>query len=280
MKLARIGSKGLEIPAVRDDGGNYRDLSGVIDDINGQALADMSWATNLDISQLPILPANQRIGPCVGAVGKLICVGLNYSDHAAETGSKIPKEPILFGKATSSINGPFDNVIIPKGSTQTDWEVELAVVIATETKYVSEEEALDHVAGYCIINDISERAFQSKRSGQWIKGKSADTFAPLGPWLVTKDEIPDPQNLNMWLTIDGEKRQAGSTMTMIFGIKTLISYISQFMSLQPGDIIPTGTPPGVGLGMSPPIYLQPGQIMELGIEGLGTQRQRVVAWSP
>lgn len=278
MKLARIGSKGAEKPAVLDEEGNYRDLSSIIEDIDGSTLSDMSWADNLDITSLPKFQKDIRVGACVGSVGKIICIGLNYSDHAAETGSRLPKEPILFSKATSSINGPYDSVIIPRGSKMTDWEVELAVVIAKETCYVSETDAWEHIAGYCIVNDISEREFQTRRSGQWIKGKSADTFAPIGPWLVTKNEIPDPQNLQMWLNVDGEQRQKGSTNTMIFGVANLVSYISQFMSLQPGDIIPTGTPPGVGLGMKPPVYLRPGQIMELGIEGLGFQRQSVVAW--
>ena len=279
MKLARLGPVGTEKPAVIDETGNYRDLSSIIPDITGKTLEDLSWAEGLDINSLPIFPENSRIGPCVGEIGKLICVGLNYSDHAAETGNPIPKEPILFGKATSSIIGPNDNVVIPRNSTKTDWEVELGVVISKEAKYVSEENALEHVAGYCVVNDVSEREFQIEMGGQWIKGKSCDTFAPIGPWMVTRDEIPDPQNLKMWLEVDGLRRQDGSTKTMIFGVSTLVSYISRFMSLQPGDIIPTGTPPGVGLGLKPPLFLKPGQTMKLGIEGLGTQTQKVVAAS-
>ncbi len=279
MKFARIGPRGQEKPAVLDTDGNYRDLSTIINDINGTTLADMSWADNLEMDSLPVFPDGMRVGPCVGEVGKIICVGLNYSDHAAETGAKIPKEPILFGKATSSITGPYDNVIIPKGSEKTDWEVELGIVIGKTSSYVAEDDSLDHVAGYCVINDVSERSFQTERGGQWIKGKSADSFAPIGPWLVTRDEIADPQNLKMWLDIDGHRRQSGSTHTMIFGVKTLVSYISHFMSLQPGDIIPTGTPPGVGLGMKPTTFLRPGQVIELGIEGLGAQRQDVIAWT-
>lgn len=279
MKLARLGGVGKEIPAAMDTNGAYRDLSGVIPDINGSTLNDMSWLEGLDLNTLPVIPDNTRIGPCVGNVGKLICVGLNYSDHAAETNNPIPEEPILFGKATSSITGPYDNVIIPRGSTKTDWEVELGIVIGKEAKYVSETEALNHVAGYCVVNDVSEREFQIEKGGQWIKGKSCDTFAPIGPWVVTKDEIPNPQKLKMWLDVDDQKRQDGSTETMIFGVSTLISYISRFMSLQPGDIIPTGTPPGVGLGLNPPVFLKPGQTIKLGIEGLGIQTQKVVASS-
>lgn len=279
MKLARLGDVGKEIPAAMDANGAYRDLSGVIPDINGSTLNDMSWLEGLDLNTLPVIPDNTRIGPCVGNVGKLICVGLNYSDHAAETNNPIPEEPILFGKATSSITGPYDNVIIPRGSTKTDWEVELGIVIGKEAKYVSETEALSHVAGYCVVNDVSEREFQIEKGGQWIKGKSCDTFAPIGPWVVTKDEIPNPQKLKMWLDVDDQKRQDGSTETMIFGVSTLISYISRFMSLQPGDIIPTGTPPGVGLGLNPPVFLKPGQTIKLGIEGLGIQTQKVVASS-
>ncbi len=279
MKLARLGDVGKEIPAAMDTNGAYRDLSGVIPDINGSTLNDMSWLEGLDLNTLPVIPDNTRIGPCVGNVGKLICVGLNYSDHAAETNNPIPEEPILFGKATSSITGPYDNVIIPRGSTKTDWEVELGIVIGKEAKYVSETEALNHVAGYCVVNDVSEREFQIEKGGQWIKGKSCDTFAPIGPWVVTKDEIPNPQKLKMWLDVDDQKRQDGSTETMIFGVSTLISYISRFMSLQPGDIIPTGTPPGVGLGLNPPVFLKPGQTIKLGIEGLGIQTQKVVASS-
>lgn len=278
MKLARLGERGAEAPAILDNQGQYRNLTGIVDDINGQTLSDLSWAVDLDISNLPEFPLGTRIGPCVGSVGKLVCVGLNYSDHAKETGAKIPEQPILFGKATSSLSGPNDDVIIPKGSSKTDWEVELGVVIGDEARYISEEKALDFVAGYCVVNDISEREFQIERGGQWIKGKSADTFAPIGPWLVTRDEIPDPQNLKMWLDVDGTRRQDGSSQNMIFSVCSLVSYISQFMSLQPGDIIPTGTPSGVGLGMKPPTFLRAGQVMELGIEGLGSQRQKLIAW--
>lgn len=277
MKLARIGSPGNEVPAILSDDGHYRDLSSVVSDIDGDSLADLSWSTGLDPVALPCLPADARVGACVGSVGKLIAVGLNYSDHAAETGQRIPKEPILFGKATSSICGPFDDVIIPRGSEKLDWEVELAIVIGKAASYVSEMNATDHIAGYCIMNDVSERAFQIERSGQWIKGKSADTFGPTGPWLVTKDEISDPQNLGMWLDVDGTRQQDGNTSTMIFGVRMLVSYISQFMSLQPGDIITTGTPPGVGMGKNPQVFLQAGQTMTLGVEGLGEQRQTVVA---
>ncbi len=276
MKLARIGDPGSEVPAVLGSDGTYRDLSSVIDDIGGDALADMSWTEGLAIASLPELPPDSRIGPCVGSVGKLIAVGLNYSDHAAETGQKIPKEPILFGKATSCICGPNDNVILPRGSEKLDWEVELAIVIGREASYVDEADAESHIAGYCIVNDVSERSFQIERSGQWIKGKSADTFGPTGPWLVTRDEIPDPQNLAMWLDVEGERRQDGNTSTMIFGVFTLVSYISRFMSLQPGDIITTGTPPGVGMGRNPQEFLRAGQVMTLGIEKLGQQRQVVV----
>jgi len=275
MKLARLGLPRQEKPAVVDINGNYRDLSPVIPDINGSTLSDMSWASNLNLSLLNIIPPDTRIGSCVGNIGKLICVGLNYSDHAEETGNPIPNEPILFGKATSAIIGPYDTVVIPRGSTKTDWEVELGVVIGKEASYVEEANALEHVAGYCIVNDISEREFQIEKGGQWIKGKSCDTFAPIGPWLVTKDEIIDPQQLKMWLEVDGKRFQDGSTKTMIFNVPTLVSYISQFMSLQPGDVIPTGTPPGVGLGQKPQIYLKPGQTMRLGIEGLGEQEQIV-----
>jgi ureidoglycolate lyase len=232
-----------------------------------------------DLAGLPELDKNQRIGPCVGRVGKFICVGLNYADHAAESGLDVPKEPVLFMKATSAICGPNDDVIIPKNSTQTDWEVELGVVIGKEARYVDAADALDHVAGYCVVNDVSEREFQTKRSGQWVKGKSADTFGPIGPWLVTRDEIADPQSLGMWLEVDGHRYQNGSTKTMVYGVAHVVSYISQFMSLQPGDIITTGTPPGVGMGIKPdPVYLKPGQTMRLGVEGLGEQTQRTVAW--
>lgn len=260
-----------------DGGGTIRDLSGVVDDIAGDVLSDDGMARLLavDPQSLPSLDAASRIGPCVGHVGKFICVGLNYSDHAAEAGMDVPSEPILFAKATSAICGPNDQVLIPRGSDKTDWEVELGIVIGREARYVPEAQAMDHVAGYCVINDISERAFQIERGGQWIKGKSADTFGPIGPWLVTRDEISDPQALGMWLEVDGHRYQDGSTATMIFGVRHLVHYISQFMSLQPGDVISTGTPPGVGMGQKPQVFLRSGQTMRLGIEGLGEQTQTV-----
>lgn len=239
----------------------------------------MDWATGLDPKSLPELSSDLRIGPCVARTGKFICIGLNYSDHAAETGQEAPVEPILFGKATSSIVGPNDDVMIPKDGTKVDWEVELGVVIGKEAKYVSREQAPDHIAGYCIVNDVSERAFQIERTGQWIKGKSADTFGPIGPWLVTPESIGDPSNLSMWLEVDGNRYQDSSTSKMIFDVPELVSQVSKFMSLQPGDLIATGTPPGVGLGMNPQVYLTPGQVMTLEIEGLGRQCQRVVAYS-
>src|SRR5690554_4513642 len=281
MKLMRVGARGAEKPAILDADGTIRDLSGIVSDIAGDTLSSDGLARirATDLSTLPALDANQRIGACVGQVGKFICIGLNYADHAAETGASIPKEPILFMKATSAISGPNDDVIIPKNSKKTDWEVELGVVIGKEARYVDEADALDHVAGYCLVNDLSEREFQTERSGQWVKGKSADTFGPIGPWLVTRDEIADPQNLGMWLEVDGHRYQNGSTRTMIFGVAHVVSYISQFMSLQPGDIISTGTPPGVGMGIKPaPIFLKAGQTIRLGIEGLGEQTQRTVAY--
>ncbi|WP_196258665.1 fumarylacetoacetate hydrolase family protein [Pelagibacterium limicola] len=282
MKLMRVGAKGAEKPAILANDGTIRDLSGLVDDIAGSALTPEGLAriAAADHSSLPQLDASERIGPCVGRVGKFICVGLNYSDHAAESGMAVPPEPVLFMKATSAICGPNDDVIIPKNSKKTDWEVELGVVIGKEARYVEESDALDHVAGYCVVNDLSEREFQTERSGQWVKGKSADTFGPIGPWLVTRDEVPDPQNLDMWLEVDGHRYQNGSTRTMVFGVAHLVSYISHFMSLQPGDIITTGTPPGVGLGIKPePIYLKPGQTMRLSVAGLGEQQQKTVAYS-
>lgn len=277
MKLLRIGEPGQEKPAVLDTNGTLRDLSAHIDDISGDALSDagLDALRALNLSDLPELPADSRIGPCVGHVGKIVCVGLNFSDHAAEAGMPAPEEPIIFLKASTSICGPNDDVLIPRGSQKTDWEVELGVVIGTTARYVEEANALDHVAGYCIVNDVSEREHQLERGTQWTKGKSADTFAPLGPWLVTRDEVSDPEALHMWLDVDGHRYQDGSTRTMIFGVAHLVHYISQFMTLQPGDVISTGTPPGVGLGQKPPVYLCKGQVMELGIEGLGTQRQTV-----
>lgn len=277
MKLLRVGPLGQEKPALYDQSGVYRDLSAHIKDLSGDVLNDEGLAKlrNIDEESLPILDANIRIGACVGHVGKFICIGLNYSDHAAETGMTLPDEPVLFFKATSAICGPNDDILIPRNSTKTDWEVELGIIIGKEARYVSEGTAMDHVAGYCVINDVSERSFQLERSGQWVKGKSADTFGPIGPWLVTRDEVADPQNLKMWLEVDGHRYQEGSTATMVFGVRHLVSYISQFMSLQAGDVISTGTPPGVGMGQNPQIYLKEGQVMSLGIEGLGKQKQKV-----
>ncbi|WP_127902063.1 fumarylacetoacetate hydrolase family protein [Solirhodobacter olei] len=275
MKLLRYGPVGAEKPGMLDAEGRIRDLSGVVADIAGEVLepAGIARLAALDPASLPLVEGDVRYGPCVGRVGKFMCIGLNYADHAAESGLPLPKEPILFMKATSAIGGPDDGVLIPRGSEKTDWEVELGVVIGKRAKYVSEAEALDHVAGYCVINDYSERAFQQERGGQWTKGKSSDTFGPIGPWMVTRDEVADPQDMHMWLTVNGESRQDGSTKTMIFGVAHLVSYLSQFMSLEPGDVISTGTPPGVGMGMKPPTYLKPGDVVELGIDGLGRQRQ-------
>ncbi len=275
MKLLRHGAPGAERPGLLHDG-VVRDLSGQVDDIAGEVLtpAGLERLRALDPATLPEVAAD-RLGPCVGRVGKMVCIGLNYSDHAAESGMEVPKEPILFMKATSAICGPNDEVLIPRGSHKTDWEVELGVVIGAEARYVEQADALAHVAGYCIVNDVSEREFQLERGGQWVKGKSADTFGPVGPWLVTADEVPDPQALDMWLDVDGARMQEGSTATMVFGVAELVSYVSRLMSLQPGDIIATGTPPGVGLGKKPPVFLRAGQEMRLGIEGLGEQRQRI-----
>jgi 2-keto-4-pentenoate hydratase/2-oxohepta-3-ene-1,7-dioic acid hydratase in catechol pathway len=261
-----------------DSSGTIRDLSSVIDDISGPVLSDagLDKLRGLDPSSLPAVDGGVRIGACVGSIPKFICVGLNYSDHAAETGAKVPEEPILFMKAVSAVVGPNDDVEIPRGAQATDWEVELGVVIGTGGRYISKEDALNHVAGYCVINDVSERDFQMKRSGQWVKGKSHDTFGPTGPWLVTRDEVTDPQNLAMFLDVDGHRYQDGSTKTMIFDVATCVSHISQFMSLQAGDVIATGTPPGVGMGQKPPKYLTAGQTIRLGIEGLGEQQQKTV----
>lgn len=277
MKLLRVGPSGQEKPAILDADGTLRDLSGYIADLAGATLSDTALAklAAIDLSTLPTLPANSRIGACVGEVGKFICIGLNYSDHAAESGMDVPSEPILFFKATTAICGPDDEVLIPRNSEKTDWEVELGVVIGKKAQYVDEADAMDHVAGYCLINDVSERAFQLEQGGQWVKGKSADTFGPIGPWMVTRDEIADPQDLHMWLEVDGHRYQDGNTKTMVFGVQHLVSYISQYMTLEPGDIISTGTPPGVGLGQKPPVYLKKGQVMTLGIHGLGEQRQSV-----
>ncbi|HYC97206.1 fumarylacetoacetate hydrolase family protein [Brevundimonas sp.] len=279
MKLLRYGPAGSERPGLLDARGDVRDLSGVVDDLAGEALSPDSLArlSAIDPASLSLVADPGRIGPCVGRVGKFICIGLNYADHAAETGATVPDEPILFMKATSAIVGPDDDVIQPRDSTKLDWEVELGVVIGSTARYVSEAEALDHVAGYCVINDVSERAFQLERGGTWDKGKGCDTFGPIGPWLVTKDEAGDVGDLSMWLEVNGRRFQDGSSRTMVFGPAVLVSYVSRFMSLQPGDIISTGTPPGVGMGQKPPVWLQPGDVIELGIQGLGRQRQRVVA---
>ncbi|SAL77417.1 5-carboxymethyl-2-hydroxymuconate delta-isomerase [Caballeronia choica] len=278
MKLLRYGPPGHEKPGLLDNDGNLRDLSGHVADIAGNVLLPDSLARlkALDSASLPRVEGNPRLGACVGGTGKFICIGLNYSDHAAETGATVPPEPIIFMKATSAITGPNDTIEIPRDSLKTDWEVELGVVIGKAAKYVSERDAMDHVAGYCVINDVSERAFQAERQGQWTKGKSADTFGPTGPWLVTPDEVPHPQSLPLWLEVNGHRYQNGSTSTMVYGVRYLVAYLSQFMSLQPGDIISTGTPPGVGLGQKPPVYLKPGDVVTLGIEGLGQQRQTVV----
>jgi 2-keto-4-pentenoate hydratase/2-oxohepta-3-ene-1,7-dioic acid hydratase in catechol pathway len=275
MKLVRYGEPGSERPGLIDTDGAVRDLSAHVGDIAGAALSPDGLArlARLDPRSLPLVPGSPRFGPCVAGVGKFICIGLNYSDHAAETGAKVPPEPIIFMKATSAIVGPDDDVVIPRGSEKTDWEVELGFVIGKTAKYVSETDALGHVAGYCVVNDVSERAFQTERSGQWTKGKSCDTFGPIGPWLVTRDEVADPQDLKMWLTVNGRTMQDGSTKTMVYGVAFLVSYLSRFMSLHPGDIVTTGTPPGVGMGLKPPRYLKAGDVVELGIEGLGRQRQ-------
>jgi 2-keto-4-pentenoate hydratase/2-oxohepta-3-ene-1,7-dioic acid hydratase in catechol pathway len=279
MKLLRYGEAGQEKPGLLDAEGNIRDLSGHVSDIAGAALAPDALAKlgEIDIQNLPLVSGNPRLGPCVAGTGKFICIGLNYADHAAESGMAVPPEPVIFMKATSAIVGPNDDLVIPRGSEKTDWEVELGIVIGKTAKYVSEADALDYVAGYCVLHDVSERAFQTERSGQWTKGKSCDTFGPTGPWLVTKDEVADPQNLSMWLKVNGETMQDGSTRTMVYGVRYLVSYLSQFMSLHPGDIISTGTPPGVGMGLKPPRYLKARDVVELGIEGLGEQRQNVKA---
>jgi 2-keto-4-pentenoate hydratase/2-oxohepta-3-ene-1,7-dioic acid hydratase in catechol pathway len=279
MKLLRYGLPGQERPGVLDKDGEVRDLSNVISDLNGATLSDESLKkiAALDINSLPLVADPQRFGPCVNNVGKFICIGLNYADHAAESGVAVPSEPVVFMKATSAITGPNDNVIKPRNSTKLDWEVELGIVIGKHASYVSEVDALDYVAGYCVINDVSERNFQLERpGGQWDKGKGCDSFGPIGPYVVTKDEVPDPLALNLWLKVNNKTFQNGSTKHMVFGPAFLVHYLSQFMSLQPGDIISTGTPPGVGLGQKPPLYLEAGDVIELGIEGLGTQKQIVV----
>jgi 2-keto-4-pentenoate hydratase/2-oxohepta-3-ene-1,7-dioic acid hydratase in catechol pathway len=278
MKLLRYGLPSQERPGILDSEGNVRDLSSVIADVSGATLSDESLKkiAALDINSLPLVAGPVRFGPCVNNVGKFICIGLNYADHAAESGAAVPDEPVVFMKATSAITGPNDNVIKPRNSTKLDWEVELGIVIGKRTSYVSEAEAMDHIAGYCVINDVSERNFQLERCGQWDKGKGCDSFGPIGPYVVTKDEVPDPLNLHLWLTVNGKSFQNGSTNKMVYGPAFLVHYLSQFMSLQPGDIISTGTPPGVGLGQKPPLYLNEGDIIELGIEGMGKQKQVVV----
>ena len=279
MKLVRYGASGQEKPGILDKDGGIRDLSGMVTDIGGSTLLPESITrlTAIDPATLPRVEGSPRIGPCVAGVGKFLCVGLNYSDHAAESGMKVPAEPIIFMKATSSIVGPNDDLAIPRGSQKTDWEVELGVVIGKAAKYVEERDAMSHVAGFCVVHDVSERAFQLEGTGQWVKGKSADTFGPIGPWLVTPDEVPDCHNLDMWLEVDGTRYQNGNTKTMVFNVPYLVSYLSKFMSLRPGDIISTGTPPGVGHGMKPPVYLRAGNVVRLGVAGLGEQQQRVIA---
>jgi 2-keto-4-pentenoate hydratase/2-oxohepta-3-ene-1,7-dioic acid hydratase in catechol pathway len=278
VKLLRYGPPGAEKPGLLDAQGRIRDLSGIVTDIGGATLLPDGLARlrTTDPMSLPLVEGNPRFGPCVAGIGKFVCIGLNYADHAAESGHPVPDEPVIFMKATSAVCGPDDEVEIPRGSEKTDWEVELGVVIGKPAKHVDEAQAMEHVAGYCVINDVSERSFQIERGGQWTKGKSHDTFGPIGPWLVTRDEVPDPQNLGMWLEVDGKRYQDGSTRTMVFGVAFLVSYLSRFMSLRPGDVISTGTPPGVGLGQKPPVYLRPGQTIRLGIEGLGEQTQRTV----
>ncbi|MDX1580084.1 MAG: fumarylacetoacetate hydrolase family protein [Alphaproteobacteria bacterium] len=278
MKLLRYGEPGAEKPALLDGEGRIRDLYPTIGDLAGHVLTPegLDQLRALDVETLPLVDGAPRIGPCVGQVGTFFCIGLNYQDHAAESGSVVPDEPLVFSKAISAICGASDDLIIPRGSEKTDWEVELGVVIGKTARYVSESEALDHVAGYCTINDVSERDFQKERGGQWIKGKSAESFGPIGPWLVTADEVPDPQALSLWLEVDGNRYQDGTTADMIFPVRTIVSYLSQFMVLRPGDVIATGTPPGVGMGMTPEVYLRPGQTVRLGVEGLGVQEHSVI----
>ena len=279
MKLLRFGLNGAEKPGIVDADGRVRDLSGIVPDISGAVLSDegMQVIRDADLTTLPIVSADTRLGPCVVGTGKFICIGLNYADHAAESGMDVPTEPVIFMKATSAICGPNDPIVIPRGSEKTDWEVELAVIIGKRAKYVIEADAMDYVAGYAVTNDVSERAFQLERLGQWTKGKSCDNYGQLGPWLVTRDEVDDPQAMGMWLTVNGKTMQDGSTKTMVYGVEHIISYLSQFMSLQPGDVISTGTPPGVGMGQKPQQYLRPGDVVELGIAGLGQQRQTVIS---
>jgi 2-keto-4-pentenoate hydratase/2-oxohepta-3-ene-1,7-dioic acid hydratase in catechol pathway len=283
MKLLRYGPPGQEKPGLVDRDGRIRDLSGKIKDVTPETLAPgkLEELARLDPNSLPLVDGKPRLGPCVGNVPKLVCVGLNYADHAAEAGMPIPKEPVLFMKATTAISGPNDDVMLPKGSEKGDWEVELGIVIGTKAQYVSVHDAMKHVAGYCVVNDVSEREFQIERGGQWVKGKSCDSFAPIGPWMVTRDEIPDPQALDLFCEVNGKRMQNGNTRTMIFPVEHLVSYISHFITLLPGDVIPTGTPPGVGLGIKPnPVFLKPGDTMRLGITGLGEQQQRVVEFRP
>ncbi len=279
MKLLRHGPVGAERPGMLHSDGTIRDLTGIVPDIGGAVLSDVGLSAlgGINPDMLPVVDADTRLGPCVAGTGKFICIGLNYADHAEESGLTVPPEPIIFMKASSAICGPNDPIIIPRTSQKTDWEVELAVVIGTRAKYVSEADALNHVAGYAVTNDVSERAFQTERSGQWTKGKSCDNFGQIGPWLVTRDEVADPQALKMWLTVNGETMQNGSTATMVYGVAHVVSYLSQFMTLHPGDVISTGTPPGVGMGMKPPRFLKAGDVVALGIEGLGQQRQDVIA---
>jgi 2-keto-4-pentenoate hydratase/2-oxohepta-3-ene-1,7-dioic acid hydratase in catechol pathway len=279
MKLLRHGPKGAERPGIVHSDGTIRDLTGLVPDIGGAVLSDvgLGMLRGVDAGTLPVVDPSVRLGPCVAGTGKFICIGLNYADHAAESGMAVPPEPVIFMKATSAICGPNDPIVIPRGSLKTDWEVELGVVIGKTAKYVSEEDAMDYVAGYAVTNDVSERAFQTERAGQWTKGKSCDNFGQLGPWLVTRDEVADPQNLKMWLKVNGQTMQDGSTATMVYGVRFLVHYLSQFMSLHPGDVISTGTPPGVGMGQKPPRFLKAGEVVELGIEGLGSQKQDVLA---
>ncbi|GIT52878.1 MAG: 2-hydroxyhepta-2,4-diene-1,7-dioate isomerase [Pseudomonadota bacterium] len=278
MKLLRYGPADEEKPGLLDQEGNIRDLSSVIDDIDGETLSPeaLERLSKIKPESLPGVTGEPRLGPCVGKIGKLVCIGLNYSDHAKESGMPIPTEPIVFMKATSAISGPYDNIELIRGSQKTDWEAELGIVIGSHAKYVSEADALDHVAGYCVVNDVSERQWQLERQGQWIKGKSGDTYGPIGPWMVTRDEVPDPQALDIWLEVNGHRYQHGSTATMIFSARTIVSYLSQCMSLQPGDVIATGTPPGVGQGQDPQVFLKAGDVVTLGLEGLGSQQQTVV----
>ena len=281
MKLLRYRDGKLVKPGILDKENKVRDASSLVEDWNNVTISaeNLDKIHNIDLSSMPIVDAGFAFAPCISGVGKFICIGLNYSDYAAETGQEVPKEPIMFMKSTSAICGPNDDIIIPKNSLKSDWEVELGVIIGKETKYIAEKQSPDHIAGYCVVNDLSEREFQFEHCGQWVKGKSCDTFGPIGPYLVTKDEVPDPQSLKIWLDLNGERMQDGSTSTMVYGINFIVSYLSQYMSLQPGDIISTGTPPGVGIGKKPPLFLKPGDTMKLGIEHLGEQCQKVINYS-